>query len=38
MEPETCSTFKIEITTNLFYKNYSECNDCSSKRELKRYY
>ena len=38
METKTCSMCKIEKHINIFYKKFSECEDCHRKRGLKRYY
>ena len=37
MENKTCTVFNIEKHINNFYKKYSECKDCNSKRGLKCY-
>ena len=38
METKTCSMCNIEKHINSFYRRYSECNDCSRTRGLKRFY
>ena len=38
MESKVCTQFNSEKIINNFYKIYSECKDCNSKRGLKRYY
>ena len=38
MDTKTCSMRKIKKHINNFYKNYSECKDCTRTRRLERYY
>ena len=38
MENKTCSMCKIEKHIKDFYKKYTECRTCNSKRNFKRYY
>ena len=38
MESKICSLCNIEKHINIFYKIYSDCKDCNSKRGLKRCY
>ena len=35
MESKTCTEFKLKKTIEDFYKNYTECKDCSIKKKLK---
>ena len=38
MESKKCTIVDFEKTIEDFYKKYTECKDCNSKRTLKCYY
>ena len=38
MENKICTVCKIEKHINNFYKKYSECKACNTKRGVKRYH
>ena len=38
MESEICTQCNFEKHINNFYKKYSECQDCNTKRGVKLYY
>ena len=38
MERKICTHCNIEKDLEFFYKKYTKCKDCKTKRRLKRYY
>ena len=38
MDDKTCTVCNIEEHIINFYKKFSECKDCNSKRSVNRYY
>ena len=38
METKICTQCNIEKHINKFYKKYSECKNCYTKRGVKRYF